>query len=189
MAINTLALILVWSLLGILLIASLILAFVYGKHTIRDNPEKGIVFVKTGSHISKPIAATLTEMTSKGNSYKYNKSVVMLPTTYGEYYHRQKRLIFVSHNGQLIASPFGKDVLLSKSESESLIYELCASHVGSDGMRALKGHKTGNVLIIATVAFLIGVAAMFAFYNFQAVNQNQQVTTPSTENPQIIEVK
>ena len=70
-----------------------------------------------------------------------------MPKKYEENYYNNKRLIFLSKIGQLVSSPFQNDIDLAPSEREDLIYELIESHIGSDGMRALKGKSSINIIL------------------------------------------
>jgi len=177
--------ILFWILVAVFFIATLILAFVYGKSTIKDKPRQALVFVKTGLHINKPYKAKLKVSSKRGVIYKFehHKKIVFIPADYGEYYYCNKRMIFLNRLGQLIASPFNKDKSLADTEKEDLIYELVESHVGADGMRALKGTKAGNVILIAVVAFIVGAVAVYGFTTFQDTIAVKQ--SPPTQQQQI----
>lgn len=172
---------------AVLTVAILIFTYLHGRKSVRDDPNKGLIFIKTGKSIAYPLKAKLSEIGKKGSSYiykcTYGGSVVMLPKSYGEYYYHNKRMIFITHLGQLIASPFDTDIPLTEEESKSLIYELCSSHIGADGIRALKG-KQSAIILIAIIAFAVGVVAMFGFNQFQTTMQNRQ----NTETQQQIQV-
>lgn len=186
------------SILGVIILFGMIgTAFLYGKSTIKDNPHKAYVFVKTGRHISKPIKAEMIDKpTREGCIFKYSRDkIITVPTGYQDLYIANRRMIFVNHIGELIALPFKGDVKLSEDERSSLIYEICASHVGSDAMRFLKGKNTANIIIVAIIAFVIGAIAVYGFINFQEVMSERQAKIeqqkPSTQQelPKPVEVK
>lgn len=193
MTLQTLLLILLWSLIGVLLIATLILAFIYGRSTIKDHPNKALILMKTGRHISKPFKAKLVVSSKKGTAYKYDsvKKVVIIPVDYDDVFYRGLRLVFVNRIGQLIASPFDKEDKkvfdkMSDVEREDLIYDIIESKVGADGMKALKGTKTANIIIIAIVAFIVGGAAVFLFNQFQDIQKQNQATQQQQQQQQNI---
>lgn len=193
MTLHTLLLILLWSLIGILFVAVLILAFIYGRSTIKDHPDQALVLVKTGRHVAKPVKARLVVSSKQGTAYKYDsiKKVVIIPAGYDDIFCRGLRLVFVNRIGQLIASPFDKEDKkifneMSSVERENLIYDIIESKVGADGMKALKGTSKANTLIIAIVAFAIGAAAVFLFNNFQDMQKQNQVTQQQQQQQQNI---
>ena len=194
MTLQDLIWVIIWLFIVITISAIIIITYLLGRLSIKDKPNEAFVFIKTGSHFRKPIKGKLSEVTNRGSSFMYSKGVVFVPSSYEENYYCNKRMIFVNHKGQLIASPVVDDVLLSDTEKESLIYELCASHVGADGMRALKGKDTMNILIVATVAFFIGIAVVVGFNVFQEqMNKRQatpqQQTEPSQQMPRDLEIE
>ena len=189
MSTQTLAWVILWILIILILVASFVIAYIYGKVSVKDKNNEAWVFVKTGLHVNKPLRAKISETASKGLSFIYNKKVVMLPSTYKEHYYRNKRMVFVNHKGQLIASPIADDVALSESEKESLIYEMCSCHVGSDGMKALKGKSTTSVIVIALAAFVIGIAAVIGFNAFQQQMAKRQGNVPQQQLEQPVEVR
>jgi len=184
-----------------LIIAFFTLAFVgafaigiyfLGKHSAKDNPQKGVVFIKTGNHISG-IKAKLIRKTSKGSSYLYGKnSAVIVPKKYHDIYFKNMRMIFVKHINQLISSPFDDDEPLIDSEKADLIYDVVSSQIGYDAVKAVKGKSQFNIILVAIIAFIIGVVVVIGFNSFQDTMRQKQVTQPTqssinTEMP--IEVK
>ena len=187
-SLQTLLIIVICAFGGVFVLASLLFAYIYGRHTIKDNPTEALIFVKTGLHINRPIKAKISEKNNKGYSFMYKDKVVF----YDEIYYKQKRMFFINRVGQLIATPFNQDVELANDEKESLIYELCSSHIGADGMRALKGKNTVNIVIVAFVAFIIGVIAVFGWNYIQSslvvspnTTQQSKPTQPSQTPIQI----
>jgi len=180
MTINLLVLILLWTFIIVCLAGLLIIVFVIGKSSVKDNPGEAWVFVKTGTHINKPLKARLSEKGSKGQSFIYNNKIVMTPRTYKELYHRGKRIIFINRAGQIVASPFNDDVTLDDTEKGNLIYEMCASHVGADGMRALKGNQTMNVIIVAVISLIVGAIATYGVISFMDL-QKQKANVANTQ--------
>lgn len=193
MNLHTLALIILWSLSIILFLGTCITIFIIGRRSIKDNPNEALIFVKTGLHISKPIKAKKTDTSKIGSIFSYGKKIVLIPSSYGEHYHKNKRLIFISREGQLVASPFDTNITLLEDEKENLIYELVSGHIGADAMKALKGSKTINVIIIAVVAFAFGIIAVFSYNYIQSYYASNIPTEPAISEkaklPNAIEIK
>ena len=195
MTLQSLVLIFLWSFIVLLLLATFLIIFLLGRHSIRDNPNKALVYVKTGKHISKPLNGKIDgKPTNKGSKYTYGKNIVFVPARYGDYFHRSKRMLFVSHLGQLVASPFSDDIELSGDEKNELIYGLVESHIGADAMRAIKGKSTINILIVAIIAFAIGAIIVFGVTQYQAQSDlkqtnNIQQVEPETPKEKPQEVK
>ena len=195
MTLQSLVLIFLWSFGALLLCASFLVWYLLGRHSIRDNPNKALVYVKTGKHISKPLNGKIDgKPTNKGSKYTYGKNIVFVPARYGDYFHRSKRMLFVSHLGQLVASPFSDDIELSGDEKNELIYGLVESHIGADAMRAIKGKSTINILIVAIIAFAIGAIIVFGVTQYQAQSDlkqtnNIQQVEPETPKEKPQEVK
>ena len=186
MDIKTFLLITLWSFIGLLFIAILVLTFLYGRLTVKDNAEKALVFLKTGRHIGKPIKGSMVDKPNQvGARFNYLDKSVFVPHKYGDYFYCNKRMIFVNHIGQLIPMPFSDDKSLSNEEKAELIYELCASHIGADSIKALKGKQTMSLLIVGVIAFVVGILVVFGYNYIQdtiAVNNiQQQQQKPSIE--------
>ncbi len=165
-----------WTFAAVLFIGLVFIIFLIGKKSVKDNSLKGAVFIKTGLHISSPVKAERSTTTGKGSGFMYGKGkIVIVPKSYGEHYFCNRIMIIINQAGQLIASPFNEDKELSPDEKNDLIYEICASHVGSDGMRALKGKSQANILIIAIIAFIVGVSSVIGFNAFQEQMLKRQV--------------
>lgn len=192
MTLQLLVQIILWSFALVLLFALMLAVFIIGRQTIRNNPKKASIFIKNGSNIELPEIGRLHEKTKEGCSYKYGENIVMIPQKYEEVYYRNKRMVFVNHIGKLIALPFDKDIALDNEKSENLIYELCSTHIGADSIRALKGTKTVNVIIIALIAFALGAIIVFGFTEYMKSNTqpiaNIEVPKEKPTQP-IIEVK
>lgn len=154
---------------GLLLISSIFLfVFLMGKRSVRNNPEKGLVFAKVGLHLEPPIKARLAQSSKKGRLYFYANKQIMIPSEYKEVYYKGKLVIFVNKIGQLVASPFDDDVKIDEAEKESLIYDLVSSKIGSQSIQALQG-KSANIIIVAIIAFLIGALAVYGIFKYQDV--------------------
>lgn len=172
-----------------------LLVFLWGRKSVRNNPNKGLVFVKTGLQLLPPFKAIRDESCNKGSLFLYgNKQKVIVPVTYHETFFRGRRVIFVNRKHQLISSPFDDDVRIDESEKETLIYKLLESKIGSQSIEALQG-KSYNVIVIAIVAFIIGAALAFVAFRYQDFAQSKQaaqipITAPAPTNlPAPIEVK
>ena len=186
MELRTLLLIILWLFIGILFIAILLLTFLYGRLTVKDNPKKALIFLKTGKHVSKPIKGHMVGKSNQvGIRFNYLDKTVFVPHKYGDYFHCNRRMIFVNHVGQLVPMPFSDDKELSNDEKEELIYELCASHIGADSIKALKGKQTMSILIIGVIAFVLGILAMFGYNYMQDVMAQQQPQQQTQEKPSI----
>lgn len=179
---------------GVIILASLyVLTFILARKTVKNNPKKAIVLIKNGAEISVE-KGTRVETSGMTDKYKYSDKVVFVPLKYNVHYLKNKRLIFVNTTGQLISTPFNQTEKISSIERENLIYEFVESHIGSDGMRAIRGtKKTSSIILIAVVAFIIGAVGAFLFGQFQDTMKNQQDNkTQPTQVPNItqpIEVK
>ena len=81
---KTLLLIILWLFIGILFIAILLLTFLYGRLTVKDNPKKALIFLKTGKHISKPIKGYIVGKSSqRGTRFNYLDKTIFVPHKYG----------------------------------------------------------------------------------------------------------
>ena len=190
MTLQTLTWIIIWFFILLFIAGIVIVTFLFGRSSAKDLPGEAAVFVKTGIHISKPYKAKLFGVGQAGLGFFYgNKKVVFKPTEYKEYFYQNRRAIYVNHAGQLIASPFTDDVELSNNEKEDLIYEMCASHVGADGMRAIKNKDAKSIIVVALAAFIIGMAAVIGFNAFQEQMAKRQANVPQQQTEQPVEVK
>ena len=175
MDLRTLLLIVLGLFIGLLFIAIIVLTFLYGRLTVKDNPTKALIFLKTGRHIGKPIKGNMVGKPSQtGTRFNYLDKTIFVPHKYGDYFHLNRRMVFVNHVGQLVPMPFSDDMSLSDDEKGELIYDLCASHIGADSIKALKGKQTMSVLIIGIIAFVLGILAMFGYNYMQNVMTQQQ---------------
>ena len=185
MVLNTLLIIILWSFIGLLIFAVIFLTFLYGRATVKDNPKKAAVFLKTGMHVSKPIKGNMVGKPNQvGTRFNYLDKTVFVPHKYGDYFHLNRRLVFVNHIGQLVPMPFSDDKTLNTAEKEELIYELCASRIGADSIKALKGKQTMSILIIGIIAFILGVLVVFGYnYMQDTMQQQQQPSPPQQQQP------
>ncbi len=183
MSLYTFALILLWAFVVVFIIALIIITFVLGRHSIKDNPTKAYIFRKTGRHISKPIKGEMIgKPVSRGSKFKYGKHIVLVPISYADNYFCQRRMIFINRAGQVIASPFTDDTKLADKENEELIYEVIEGHIGSDAIKALKGKNVVPSLLIIIIAFAMGILALTAFNYIRASYLEQLAPVLPTAN-------
>lgn len=186
MNLHLFVMIIIWAFVVVFSIALFLLIFLIGRWTVKDNPTKAFIFIKTGNHISSPIKAKLMGKPSKLGSRwkygKYGKNVIFLPASYKDYYHKNRRAIYINRIGQLIASPFDDDQPLTDDEKNELIYELVTSHIGADGMRALKGKGNLSILFVIIIVVVIMAVGIFG-YNYYTKNMAQQ-QQPATQQQQ-----
>jgi len=185
MTLHTLLIILLWAFSIVFLFGLILITFLIGRSTIKDNPDKALIYVRNGLHVDKPIKAIRKGKSNRGVSYKYGKNTVFVPSTYAEVYHHNRRMVFLNKIGQVIALPFSVDVTLNSDEKSDLIYELIESHIGADSIRALKGKSNLSIIMVALIAFAIGAIAVYGILQFQStMNQKAPVTpTPASAAP------
>lgn len=182
----TLLWILFWFIIALIVVGLFIIVFFWGRRTIKDNPDKALILILTGKHIDNVFKGELHVRNNKGISFKYNTNkFIFVPNKYEEIYHRNRRLLHLNKAGQLIASPFANEIEISTDEKSTLIYELCASHIGADGMKALKGMASFklSIIIIAIIAFIIGGIAVYGYNQYQ-IRQTQQQIQPAQPTQQ-----
>lgn len=183
----------------IFVIALFIVTFLLGRNTVKNNPKNATVLVKKGSEVLPFKGKMAGNPLQKGTRYIYNTNkIVLVPAKNEEIFVKNRRLIFLNRLGQLIASPFDKDVSLSPDERDELIYEAMESKMTGDAIREIKGKPTINFIVIGIIAFILGIGAVFA-YNYVndmisknniAVPQNTQQTTENiTSNMPRVGVK
>lgn len=196
MTLELLLWIIFWVFVSIFLIVLLVIVYFYGKRSTRNNPDSAWVFIKTGLNLSKPIKAKKDVTTNKGTMFIYKGGVIAIPTTYKEYYLVGRRVIFVNHKGQLIATPLIDDVELSSSEKEDLIYELVTSKIGEEGIKAVRGTNKTNIIIVAVIAFIVGIIAVVGYMAIQnsvtlpdVPTNNQPAPEDNSQNIPFEEVK
>ena len=191
MNLYTLILIFLWAFIGLLIIGVFVLVFMYGRLTVKDNPNKALIFIKTGKHVSKPIKGYLVgQPSSSGCRYKYDNHDVFVPNKYGDIFYCSKRMLFINRIGQLVPMPFDDDVSMTDNEKAELIYELCASHIGADSIKALKGKQSFNIILVGVIAFVFGILAVVGYsYMSDTLAQQQSPNKPSTTQEKPVEVK
>jgi len=166
MTLQTIITIILW-LISIIGFAGIVATvFFIGRASIKDNPNKALVLVKYGDRIGKPFIANLHQKTKNSYSFMFKDKIIIVPDTYAKLYYRGKRIIFLSDDKKLIASPFDKDIVVEETLND-LIYEICASHVGADGMKAIKGKSTASVLLVGAICLIIGAVLSFGALKFQ----------------------
>lgn len=157
------------------------------KSRVKNKPENAIVLVKSGQEILPYKGKQNGKPSNKATRYDYNKdNFVLVPNKYNPDFIKNKRLIFVSRQGQVVASPFDKVQSLTSTEREKLIYEFVESKIGGEAIREIKGKSAVNVIFIAVVAFVVGIACVFLF-NFVRDNYGQTEQSVQTEQPKITE--
>ena len=165
----------------IFIFGSYILTYTIARKRVKNDASKATILVKNGLEtIAKK--AQLKGVNNKGVSYIYEHKVLFVPNSYQHVYHKNRRLLFVTHLGQQIASPFASDTPLSDTEKSDLIYELTAGTIGADGLRAIKGKSSTNVILVAIIAFVIGAIAVYGILNYQDIIAQQQL--PPTQSQQ-----
>ena len=66
----TIVLIFLWTISALFIIAVFLLTFFYGRFTVKDNPNKALIYIKTGRHIGRPIKGVLKgKPSNKGCKY------------------------------------------------------------------------------------------------------------------------
>lgn len=183
MTVQTLLFTLIISFAIVWFIALIILVYVYGRISVKDNQNEAFVFVKTGLHMNPPRKAKLVEKIGKGTSFIYKGKVIIIPRSYSEVYYKQRRVVFINATGRIIPCPFDTDTIPVKEDMESLIYELTASHIGADGMRALKGKGTPQIILVAVIAFILGAVGVIGFNYIGEEMQKRNVKTEQTQPP------
>lgn len=178
-----LILIITVSFFGLLLIAGIsIVIFLYGRLSVRNNPDNCAVFINAGDKLNEPVKGKIFRRSNLGTAYKYGKHYVLQPKRFREVYHKGRVAIFLHHIGQIVASPFpaSDDRELTPTEKESLINDIFESHYGKDAINAISGTKINPKIFII---ILIGVAVIgvgvFAVNYFRQNQPTQQ--TPATQ--------
>lgn len=166
-------------------VAFLIITFFFGRQSVQDKADKGAVFVKTGLHV-KGYKAKRCGQDKGGDAFIFGKNeYIFVPDTYKKRYFNDRRLIFINNVGELIASPFDDDKPLNDTQKTDLVYEICASHVGADGMRAMKGYTKMSFLYLI-IAFIIGAGMVLGYQSFQEqLLKQQQAIQPAKQEIQI----
>lgn len=175
---------------GILFVAGLFIAtWFISKNRVKNKPENAVILKKNGQEIIAYKGIMDGLPSKKCIKYKYNKDrFVLVPNEYTIEYIKNRRLIFIGRDGQVISQPFEKTQSLTASEREKLIYEFIESKIGGDAIREIKGKSTVNVIMIAVIGFAVGVACVFIF-NFVSdkyMNKEPNITTEN-EKPVITE--
>lgn len=184
--------IIILSILGFgIFLAILVLVFIYGKVTVKDNPYKARIFIKTGNQVTS-VNGTAKEVTAKGIRFQYRHGGikiknVLVPMKYGQdiikgVLNSGKRLIFVDKVGRLIASPFDKDVELAPEERSNLIYEILESNVGEAVVREIKSKKQSIGLFAVIIALFLG--ALLGYGGVKVMERYQQQTNQPKQTQQ-----
>lgn len=199
--VHTLAIILLWIAGLIFLIGISIIVFNFGRRSMKNNPDKGLILMLNGDQLD-PIKAKRNKIAEKSIEYIYHKTKrVLVPKKFRTIYVKARRAIFIDHIGQIISSPFesaGDKPLngiitttdeqgnkITESEKTDLIYDFLESNVGDGAISAIKGKVgTGSVVVIAIVAFIIGIGSMFAFQQFQNTMKQQAAVRAQQQQQQ-----
>lgn len=170
--------IIVWFFAILFVAGILLIVFLFGRSSKEDNPNLASIFINKGLHCEKPVKGILHRKGKKGESFKYGQgNIVMIPNEYKRRYYNNKRMVFVEHKGQIIASPFDNDVPITESQAEDLIYDICESHVVSDGLRALRGKSAVKLMSVIVIVVIIACVGVFG-YNYLSKQQSTQQNTP-----------
>ncbi len=185
MTLQTLVSIILWF-FAIAITAGLLVAiFFIGRSTVKNDIRKAKIMVSIGEE-SPVYKGILTDVSKRGCVYSYNQGgkdkKIFVSYKHEVRFNNHKRLLFLNSIGQLIASPFNDDVVLSDDEKNDLIYELVSSHIGADGVRALKGKSLPNVILIGIIAFILGIIVVFGYNYFNQSIALQQTTPPANHN-------
>lgn len=178
----------------VLLSLSFIFTYYYGKKRVKNNPENATILIEHGHEVIVQ-KAKLNLVSKTGSRYIYNNKSVLVPVKYKVRYIKNRRLLFLNKIGQIIATPFDIEEKLSDTEREELIYELMESKIGTDVVKAIKGGKAGNAIILIVIAFIVGVIAVFGYQYFsnsmkQSTTQKQTTTQENNINlPEIGVIK
>lgn len=150
----------------------LLIVFLIGRNSVKDNLGKALIFITTGQRLHKPIKGKVLETEKEGSLIQYGKNIVALPRQYKEIFYKGRMIVFVTKIGQVIASPFDDDKALTPSQKERLLYEVIESHLTALAVKAIKGRVSkSGAFIIALIAFFVGV--LFALGG-NAINDNIQ---------------
>lgn len=172
--------------------AAFFIIFRIGKFTVKNNPDRALIYIKNGLNIDKVFKGKMHQETNEGYSYAYNNgNIIIVPKSYKEVYFKNNRMIFASEIGQIIATPFENDITLDEKEKASLIYAICSSHVGSDGIKALRGRPAKlSIIMVAVIAFIVGAVATVGFNKFQEYQAQQPTAIEQPVNKNTpVEVK
>lgn len=175
---------------SVILGLAVFLIYMFGRKSARNNPTKATIIQLVGHEALAYRGVQYGEPTKNGTIFQYGKGkFITWPKSYKNIYHKSKLMIFVNHRNQLVASPFDKDVELSSDEKNDLIYELVAGHIGADGMRALRGHSGGNMILIGIVCLIVGALLSYGanyVINMKAEKdataQTPAITQTTTDN-------
>jgi len=192
MTLHTLLIIILWFFAIVLFAGTMLVVFLIGRGTVKNNPKKAYIFIKNGLNVEPPIKGSLSgKPTKKGHKYIYNGGFVMVPSKYKQVFYKNRRMLFIDKLGQLIALPFDNDTVLDNIQSEELILELIGSHIGSDAIRALRGKQTTSIIIVALIAFALGAIIVFGATQYMKTRTpvKQTTTTQQQNKPVPIEVK
>lgn len=167
------------SIYGLVLLAGfLFVVFLFGRLSVKNDPRKALVYIISGSQMSRPKAGKMAGNPTKlGCKYIYGNNTVFVPASYREYYYQGKRIIYLTRLGQLIATPFSAKETLSDDEKNELIYELVSSHIGADSMRALQGKFNLNIVMIIVIVIIVSLLAAFGYNYMKGTMVANQVST------------
>lgn len=185
--------------IGVLLASAVVIfAYITGKASVKNQPDKALVLLNTGNN-TRTFKADYIVESNRGYLYRFGKRLVAVPKQYKEVYHKGRRLIFMNRANQIVSSPFDDDSSLSEVEKASLIYELVECDIGSESVRAMRGKQTPKLLLIAAICIAVGAIAVYSIMYFQdkmntpapaPQEQTQQDREPEIiDNTRVIEVK
>lgn len=179
MTMHTLIMMILWGFTFLLLAGLFLTVFIIGRRSVRDNITKAIIFKRVGNRIRKLKGDLMEKPSSSGCRYKYGNDTIFVPKKYSEDFFECRRIIFINNLGQLVASPFGDDKPLSKTERSDLIYELFENKIGFDVIKAIKGNAKVGLLLVAIIAFVVGALAVSAYT--QMSKTTKQMPSPATQ--------
>lgn len=196
MTVHTLIVIILAFWASLLVIGLFVAVFFLGRSSIKKNDENSaLVLVKVGHEI-KAYKGKLFGVCKSGIGFIYNRSIAIVPFKFKRIFHKNRLLIFMNNQEQVISSPFDNDEKLTDEEKKGLIYELFESHLGADAIRALKGKGQGllTIIIVGIVAFALGAILVYGVINLQSKKPATQPVSHPTQSqnnqlPAPIEVK
>lgn len=180
----------------IIILAFLILLLIANRIPWRDwaikwvkyNPQKGVIYIKTGMYVTKYFSKRFYEA-DEGQMYYYDQGkikeqVVIIPKQYPHIDIAGYRMIGLE-DGHLVANPLGffDPVQMAKyREGKTDISALARGNNMIMAMHSVKSHKTSDILKWALVAIIV-VGAYLGYQHFIAKPAVQTSPTANMTSP------
>lgn len=169
--------------LGVILFAALVsaLSILWWHNRTKNNPNEAVFLVDFGTE-TIPIKGYATKIkNTDGVVYVYANEKITIPNDYGFNYVKHRRKIEVTSGNELIY-PHQKSHL-SQNEYHELETTLMFSSIGKDIVNAVCSLKkqTTTWVIIAIIAFAVGVLGTIVFTNYQSQQQTKQLSQQSNQ--------